>query len=58
LLGCGDHLATRPPGDSHALAILEPDETSFVVSAWSRLARSFLIEIRAGGEPVRTVSVR
>src|SRR5450432_3523907 len=55
--GCGDNLVTRPAGHSHAAAMLEPDEGSFLVSAWSSIARSFTIDVQDRGELVRSVRV-
>jgi alkaline phosphatase D len=58
LKGCGDNLASRPAGDSHAVALFEPRPDGFLVSAWSALARSFAIEVRDGsGELVATETI-
>ena len=57
VLGCGDNLVTRPAGQSHAAAVLEPDEQSFLVSAWSTLARSFTVDVRDGDGLVRSMRV-
>ena len=57
LLACGDNLATRPPGASHASAILEPDTDSFIVSVWTSLSRVLSIEIRQGDVLVQTERV-
>jgi alkaline phosphatase D len=57
VLGCGDNQTTRPAGGSHAAAILEPDHMSFLVSAWSTIARSFTVEVHDRDGLVRTVRV-
>jgi PhoD-like phosphatase len=54
VVGCGDNIESRPPSDSHAAAILEPDMDSFLVAVWALLARAVVVEVRAaaGGEVV------
>ena len=54
-LGCGDNLATKPPGDAAGTAIFEPTSESFLVSAWAVYAREVAIEVRAAGEIVASV---
>jgi alkaline phosphatase D len=56
--GCGDNITTRPPGAQHAAAMFEPDDSSFVASVWSPLARTATIDVRdASGATVRTIEV-
>lgn len=44
--GCGDNLASRPPGVGHAAAVLEPEADSFLVTLWSSVARMASVEVR------------
>jgi phosphodiesterase/alkaline phosphatase D-like protein len=45
---CGDNLPFRSAGGEHAAMILEPDASSFVISVWSRTAKTVAVEVRSG----------
>src|SRR5262245_13396377 len=48
IVGCGDNEPPRDPGNSHAAFVLEPDESSFIVVAWSSEARTAALEVQSG----------
>ena len=45
--GCGDNDVTREPGSVHAAAVLDPESSSVLVTAWSSVARKVSIEVVA-----------
>jgi phosphodiesterase/alkaline phosphatase D-like protein len=57
LLGsCGDDAHSRGPHE-HAVAILEPDSESFLVSLWAAAARTYAVEVRAGDSILRSSTI-
>jgi len=52
LVGCGDNSGPRDPGNSHAAFVVEPDSNSFIVVAWSSVARAGALEVQSDDDIV------
>jgi len=57
IVGCGDNLPSRDPGNSHAAFVVEPDKSSFIVVVWSSEARTAALEVQSGDAIVMSTVV-
>jgi alkaline phosphatase D len=53
--GCGDNLTSSAPGEFDGTVIFEPRSDSFIVSAWSRGARSVTVELTSDAGATQTL---